>query len=169
MSFLNNSLWFKILSDGQTEYGRDGDIILRKASWTKGRQDIIAASYIFDNYTQGFVILCLPVEKGSYAKIRQFDQMVSSVRTGSTKRVKRSFEIENCEYNHLYRHKNFNLKNDIIQDGGGRPVDTEVIFFHLSHTALPGAETVLPSEVIKQSGYITLSIDEDGNLGVDTT
>lgn len=168
MGFLDNSAWFKILSDGKVEQGIDGDIILKKASWTRGRQDIVAASYIFDDYSQGFTIVCPPDEQGKFPKVEQYDDMIMSVMTNASTRTRRSFKIENVGYKRLYKFEDYFLNNKVLVDKDGKDFQTKMLCFQLTLGENSVGEEVLGEDKIKDCSSIFFAITDDGQFSIET-
>ena len=73
--------WIKFLSDGSQEEGSDSDIDQKKASWTKGRQDIEKVSLQFNEKK---VLLSADKEREWF----QTDNFIYSSLNG-TKRISR--------------------------------------------------------------------------------
>lgn len=166
MSFLENSAWFKVLSDGEVEYGTDGDIVLRKASWTKGRQDIVAVSYIFDGFLQGFTVICPPDSNGEFTKVNQLDEMVSCLSDGAINRIKRTFKVKNNNYKNLYKFENYFLNNNIVDSKEESPVRTEMLCYQLTAGENEVGQKVLEPEEVENSSYINFSINSDCEFSI---
>ncbi len=165
MGFLDNSLWFKILSNGSTEHGMDKAILEKRASWTRGAQDIVAVSYLFDNYSQGFIVIVPPDEKNNFTKIQQLDDMTILLKEGKPVRQARKFKVENNGYKFLKKYENIKIKNNLLEKDGD-PVESELLCFQFLREEDKTGEDILESEDIEKSSFVTIEIDNEGKLSI---
>lgn len=161
-------MWFKVLSNGKTEQGLDADILKKKASWTKGAQDIVGAAYLFDNYTQGFIIIFPEGEDGKFTEVKQLDEIVATLNDNTPKRIKRKFKIKNNGYKYLYKYDDLKIENKLLEDQDGNSVKSQMFCFQLLREEDKIGEEVLDSEAIEKSTYITISISDIGDLSIKT-
>ena len=85
---MNESYWRKTLADGSFEFGKDSDIQRQLASWTRGRQDIIATRIFLSG--RNLVLRCVPKE--GLATWHQRDNFCANLSSNVTKRLSREVE-----------------------------------------------------------------------------
>lgn len=84
------NIWIKFFPDEEIEVGSDLDIFLKKASWTKGRQDnIISVSFSCD--FGSFLSLTSPIPNAEWF---QFDRYLQNSSNGQKKRILRAVQFK---------------------------------------------------------------------------
>jgi len=87
--------WEKVLVDGSLETGTDKKIQARKASWTKGRQDIVSSVVSLNGRK---VALTCPEINGRTASWRQLDHNIMSLQSNMCIRTAREVACSPLEY-----------------------------------------------------------------------
>jgi hypothetical protein len=95
---MTESFWTKKLIDGSSELGSDSLIEARKASWTRGRQDIEEVTLFFAG--QKIVFRC-PSFGGLCAEWKQTDQNIFSTIQGKTFRCARQVKCRPLSSRHF--------------------------------------------------------------------
>ena len=102
--------WKKTLSDNSVEVGTDQDILAKKASWTRGRQDILSVELWFNGHQVTLSSSCL-----SSLNWKQVDQYIASFQNHGSKRVAREIgcPTEDMKYFHVSYDKDSSLKTTV--------------------------------------------------------